>query len=243
MAIDCQANLDTAWTKQARRVNGNYLYADYRYGNRKSVNKYLELWAWANEVFGTKPFTMDQFRGAFPSPDPAKVLHDMARLKLMHRVEKATYSLVRPTDLAKNIVDESMARETVLEQATRPFAFSNDDAITIWTDGYYWTGFTPGFKPVHLQISRADQKAWQTFFRKNQAEYAFEGERKTLFGLVFIIHPVSRVDLVMHNDMPVVPLRVVIAYCRERIHTYKPALDYLQEKYGPATQEAPGHDS
>ena len=210
---------------------------------KSAVNKYLELWAWLSEVFGTKPFTMDQFRGTFPSPDPAKVLHDMARLNLIRRVEKAKYSVVKPADLAKNIVEESMAQERILEEAVLPFAFSHDDAVTIWTDGYYWTGFTPGFKPVHLQINKADRKPWKKFLIEHHAEYALEDERKTMFGLVFIVHPVSRLSHVVKNDTPVVPLETVLEYCRERIHFYKPALDYLQEKYGPATREAPGHAS
>lgn len=204
------------------------------------MNKYFALWAWVREVFGTKPFTMDQFRGVFPSPDPAKVMHDMARLNLIRRLEKATYTLVQPADLAKNIVEESMARERVLEDATRPFAFSHDDAVTIWTDGYYWTGFTPGFKPVHIQVNKEDRQAWRKFFTINRAEHAFEDERKTMFGLVFILHPVGRVRPVIKDGMPVVPLENVLEYCRARVHIYEPALDYLQEKYGPTAQQAPG---
>ena len=207
------------------------------------MNKYLALWAWVGEAFGTKPFTMDEFRGVFPSPDPAKVLHDMAGLKLIRRVEKGTYTLVQPNDLAKNIVEESMERERILEQATQPFAFSHDDAVTIWTDGYYWTGFTPGFKPVHIQVNKADREAWRKFLNYNGADYAFEDERKTMFGLVFILHPVSRVRRVIKDDAPVVPLKTVMEYCRERVHVYQPALYYLQEKYGPTVQQAQGHAS
>mgnify|MGYP001559231992 CR=1 FL=1 len=228
----------------AGELENSYLYSNYCYGNREfHMNKYVALWAWTREAFGKKPFTIEDFRGTFPSPDPAKVLHDMARLNLIHRVEKAKYSLVQPTDLAKSIVEESMARERILEQAPHPFAFSHDDAVTIWTDGYYWTGFTPGFKPVHIQVNKADRKEWKKFLSEHQAEYALEGERKTMFGLVFILHPVGTVSKVIKNDTPVVPLETVLEYCRERIHFYKPALDYLQEKYGPATGEAPGNAS
>src|SRR3990170_1029102 len=126
---------------------------------------------------------MDEFRAVFPSPDPAKVLHDMARLNLIHRTGKATYISVRPADLARKIVEESMARERILEDTNLPFAFSHDDAVTIWTDGSYWTGFTAGFKPVHLQVNKADREAWQRFLTENQADYAFEDERKTMCGL------------------------------------------------------------
>ncbi len=203
----------------------------------------MELWAWTREVFGDKPFTMDQFRAVFPGPDPAKVMHDMARLNLVHRLEKARYTLVQPLDLAKHIVEESMARERILEQAKQPFAFSHDDAVTIWTDGYYWTGFTPGFKPVHIQVNQADREVWREFFTNNEAEYAFENERKTLFGLVFILHPVARVRRVIKDGTPVIPLKSVLEYCHERIQIYKPALDFLQEKYGPVAERVQGHAS
>src|SRR3990172_5782796 len=190
------------------------------------MNKYLALWAWTREVFGDKPFTMDEFRAVFPSPDPAKVIHDMAKLNLINRVEKARYFSVQPTSLPKGIVEENMAKEKVLENATQPFAFSHDDAVTIWTDGYYWTGFTSGFKPVHIQINKADTESWRKFFADNQAECALEGERKTMFGVVFIHHPTERVRPVLREDTPVVPLKTVLEYCRERVHVYKPALDY-----------------
>jgi len=206
------------------------------------MNKYLALWAWTREVFGDKPFTMDEFRAVFPSPDPAKVIHDMAKLNLINRVEKARYFSVQPTSLPKGIVEENMAKEKVLENATQPFAFSHDDAVTIWTDGYYWTGFTSGFKPVHIQINKADTESWRKFFADNQAECALEGERKTMFGVVFILHPTERVRPVLREDTPVVPLKTVLEYCRERVHVYKPALDYLQEKYA-MTGQARGHAS
>jgi hypothetical protein len=196
------------------------------------MNRYVELWSWVLEVFGEKAFTLDEFRAVFPSPDPAKVVHDLAGLNLISRVETGTYKAVRPTELSRRLVEESMSKEKILGKTTKPYALSHDDAVRVWTDGYYWTGFTPGFKPVHIEVNKADVEEWERFFDENNADHAFEDERRTLFGLVFILHPVPRVHRTIKNGVPVIPLSRVEAFCKERVGTYGPALEYLQHKYG-----------
>ncbi len=195
------------------------------------MNRYVELWSWVLEVFGAKAFTIDEFRVVFPSPDPAKVAHDLARLNLLSRVETGIYKAVLPARLSRLLVENSMSKEKILGKMNEPYAFSHDDAVRIWTDGYYWTGFTAGFKPVHLEVNKSDVKEWERFFDENNADYAFEGERRTLFGLVFILHTVTRVERTTRHGIPVIPLSEVLAFCRERAETYGPALEYLERKY------------
>jgi len=77
------------------------------------------------------------------------------------------------------MVKKSMSKERLLASAPSPFAY-HDDAVRISTDGYYWTGFTAGYKPVHIEIRSAEARRWEKFFRSNNVAYAFEGDRKTL---------------------------------------------------------------
>jgi hypothetical protein len=130
------------------------------------------------------------------------------------------------------MVKQSMSKEKLLASAPAPFAYSHDDAVRIWTDGYYWTGFTAGYKPVHIEIRSADARRWEQFFRSNNAAYAFEGDRKTLFGLVFILHPVREVHSETRDGVPVIPLTRVLEYCLERRGGYEPAVSYLRRKFG-----------
>src|SRR6266581_5664060 len=154
------------------------------------MNRYVELWGWVCEVFGDQAFTIDQFRTEFPSPDPAKLVHDLVKLNLITRLETGIYKSTSPLDFSRRIVKESMSKEKLLASAPASFAYSHDDAVRIWTDGYYWTGFTAGYKPVHIQVNKADLGQWRRFFQRNQADSAAAEDRKTLFGLVFILHPV-----------------------------------------------------
>ncbi len=194
------------------------------------MNRYVELWGWVCEVFGDQSFTLDQFRAEFPSPDPAKVVHDLVKLNLITRLETGVYKPASPLDFSRMMVKHSMSKEKALASAPAPFAYSHDDAVRIWTDGYYWTGFTAGYKPVHIEIRSADTQRWEQFFRRNGAAYAFEGDHKTLFGLVFILHPVREVQSETRDGVPVTPLVKVIDYCLERRGTYEPAVTYLRKK-------------
>jgi hypothetical protein len=196
------------------------------------MNRYMELWGWVCEVFADQSFTIDQFRAEFPSPDPAKVVHDLAKLNLITRLQTGVYKAASPLDFSRMMVKQSMSKEKLLASATDPFAYSHDDAVRIWTDGYYWTGFTAGYKPVHIEIRSADARRWEHFFHNNGASYAFEDDRKTLFGLVFILHPVHEVHSEMRDGVPVIPLVRVMEYCLERQGGYEPAVTYLRRKFG-----------
>ncbi len=81
------------------------------------MNRYMELWGWVCEVFGDQAFTIDQFRTEFPSPDPAKVVHDLVKLNLITRLETGIYKSTSPLDFSRRIVKESMSKEKLLASA------------------------------------------------------------------------------------------------------------------------------
>lgn len=111
----------------------------------------MDLWCWICEVFGDQSFTLDQFRAEFPGPNPAKVVRDLVKLKLISRVQTGIYKPISLLDFSRVMVKQSMSKEKILPSAPASFAYSHDDAVRIWTDGYYWTGFTAGYKPVTLR--------------------------------------------------------------------------------------------
>ena len=195
------------------------------------MSKYVNLGCRICEVFGDRDFTIDEFRAEFPTPDPAKVVYDLVKLNLITRVQTGIYKSASPLDFSRMMVKQSMSKEKLLASATDPFAYSHDDAVRIWTDGYYWTGFTAGYKPVHIEIRSTDARRWEQFFRNNKAAYAFESDRKTLFGLVFILHPVQEIHSETRDGVPVIQLFRVMEYCMARRDVYEPAVLYLRRKF------------
>jgi hypothetical protein len=195
------------------------------------MNRYTKMYGWLYEAFGTIEFTINDFRAVFPSPQHTKIIHDLINLDFVKRVKRGIYKVRAPKEFVRNIVEDNLKQGDILKEAEKKYAFCGSDAVGLWTDGYYWTGFTKGFKPVHVKVLKKDLSYWRGFFKKNNVEFALENERKTLFGLTYILHPARDFKVEIRDDIYVVPLKEVIAFCKENELTYRPALEYLDEKY------------
>lgn len=190
---------------------------------------YDSLYAWMREAFGVDDFTTAAFRETFPCPAPAKVLSDLVRLGYLESRGTGRYRTVAPERRIEAVVRREEAAFGLPDRSPLPHAYADATAVTVWTDGGYWTGFTRGFRPLHLRVRRTDLGAWKDFFRAAGARAAVEGARETLFGVVHVLHPADRVRSVVHGGVRVVPLREAYAYARARPYLYEPVLPVLRE--------------
>jgi len=190
------------------------------------------LYAWIRHAFGREEFGIDDFRAVFPTSQAPKVIHDLVDYGYLERVERGKYRAADPENLIKGIVKKGMGKKDVIKGAERRYAYCDSSAVSIWTDGYYWTGFTKGFIPIHIKVRREDLNYWERFFREKGSNYALEGERKTLYGVVYILHPEENFKTVEKNGCSVILLDEVVNWCLEKEIIYQPALEYLDEKYG-----------
>ena len=195
------------------------------------MNRYTKMYGWLYYTFGNTTFTIDEFRMTFPSPQPTKIIHDLIKLHFMKRVKRGTYQIMRPEELVKNIIKENLEKENIVQQSTKKYAYTHSTAVNIWTDGYYYTDFTKGFKPIHISILQKDIKYWETFFHQHDVEYVIAGEHKTVFGLTYVLHPKEAFSVETKGDAFVVPLQEIVQYCQDNIFVYRPALEYLDKKY------------
>ena len=195
------------------------------------MNRYTKMYGWLYNTFGNTTFTIDDFRMNFPSPQPAKAVHDLIKLDFMKRVKRGKYQIIRPQEFVNRIIKENLEKDDILEHTERRYAFSDSTAVNIWTDGYYWTDFTRGFKPIHIYILKKDIKYWNEFFKQNDVEYVLEDENKTLFGLTYVLHPKEKFTAETKDDNMVVPLKEIVTFCQKNIYLYRPALEYLDKKY------------
>ena len=196
------------------------------------MNRYTKMYGWLNSTFGNTMFTIDDFRMNFPSPQPTKTIYDLIKLDFIRRMKRGKYKVVKPEEFVQRIVKENLENRNVLEKAERKYTYSDSTAVNIWTNGYYWTDFTKGFKPVHIKVLKKDLKYWDLFFKSNDAEFTLENENKALFGLTYVLHPVDSMKVEKKDDSPVMPLKETVNLCREKVYLYKPALEYLDKKYG-----------
>ncbi len=205
------------------------------------MNRYTRMYGWLYEAFGEHAFTMSDFKAVFPSPQHPKTVHDLIRLGFLRRVGRGTYRVTEPEELVRWLVEDNLRQGEILLESDRPWAFSDADAVRVWTDGYYWTGFTKGFKPVHVKVLRRDLSYWRKFMRRRDAEFVLESESKTLFGVTFVLHPEKELKVEVREGVNVVPLEEVLSFCMKDEYTYRPALEYLEYRHGLHLYETHEH--
>lgn len=194
------------------------------------MNKYTELYACMWRSFEKKDFSIDEFRMIFPTSQAPKVIHDLIKKGYISRLSRGIYRVTEPEDFIRKL-SEQEPDDRILDDAGKDYAFCDSNAVAIWTDGYYWTGFTKGFRPVHIAVRKNDLSSWKAFFKKKKIKFAMESEKKTLYGKVFILHPRGSVQSVEKNGKRVVPLDEVIEFCLGREIAFEPALEYLDQRY------------
>lgn len=191
---------------------------------------YTELYAWIWKSFGKSRFSIDQFRSTFPTSQGPKVIHDLVKKGYLKRVKRGSYEAVEPGEFVEKITEEEKSLD-ILNKAGKDYALCESTAVSLWTDGYYWTGFTKGFRPVNVEIKKKEATYWKKFFENLNVKFAFEGESRTLYGQVFVLHPKDKLKYVEKEGLKVVPLEEAVAYCLRHELVYAPALEYLEQKY------------
>jgi len=184
------------------------------------------LWNWKKE------FTAREFSSAFVSPDPNKVLHDMSRKGLLEKVGWGRYKVNSPEEYLAKKVNISEAYELV-KQAGLKYAFTGPDAVFFWTKGGYQVDRFFGFYPIHLLIKKTDLTRWKDFFRSRRRGFWVKDEpvKQTLFGVFYVLYPRVDFDVEKMDGFYVVPLKETVAFCKEKIYSYEPALEMLDEMY------------
>jgi hypothetical protein len=184
------------------------------------------LWNWR------KKFTTKEFSSVFASPDPNKVLHDMKEKGLLERAGWGKYRVNSPEEYLARRTNVSRAYE-LLKEADIEYALTGPDAVFFWTKGGYQVGRFFGFYPIHLRVKKDDLVRWKKFFDSKRKKFHVNGQpvRETLFGLFYVLYPEAEFRTEDVNGFRVDPLNDTAEFCKEKIYSYEPALEMLDEMY------------
>ena len=184
------------------------------------------LWNWKRE------FTTKQFSAVFVSPDPNKVLHDMAKKGMLERTGWGKYRVNSPEEyLAKrtNITEAY----NLLKEGKWDYSFTGPDAVFFWTKGGYQVNRFFGFYPIHLKVRKNDLEKWVEFFNEKKQTVHIEGQmvKETLFGVFYVLYPKSTFKSEKIDGFHVDSLEETVEFCQKKIFSYEPALEMLNEMY------------
>jgi len=184
------------------------------------------LWNWKKE------FSAREFSSTFVSPDPNKVLHDMARKGLLDNVGWGRYKVNSPEEYLAKKTNISEGYELV-KQTGMKYAFTGPDAVFFWTKGGYQADRFFGFYPIHVLVKKTDLTNWKDFFRSNGKIFYVKDEpvKQTLFGVFYVLYPRVDFEIERVEGFNVVPLKEAVVFCKREIYSYEPALEMLNEMY------------
>ena len=179
-----------------------------------------------------RQFSNVEFARTFPSPNPRKVLHDMAKKGLLEHLEYGKYRVKPMDDYVKTKNDVRGAYE-LLKKAEYPYALSDVDAVFAWTHGGYNVGRFFGYYPVHLKVRENDVEKWKRFFRHNgkKAFLVDKTPRETIFGVFYLLRPTKTIESETVEGLKVEPLRETVEFAKKNVYAYEPALEMLDEEY------------
>ena len=191
---------------------------------------YHELW----NVLGNwrKEFTVREFNLVFVSPDPNKVLHDMVRKGFLEKVGWGRYKVNSPEEYLAKKMNVSEGYELVKHIGLK-YAFTGPDAVFFWTRGGYQVDRFFGFYPIHVLVRKPDLARWKEFFKSVGKGVWVKDEpvKRTLFGVFYVLYPRVDFDVEQVEGFNIVPLKETINFCKEKIYSYEPALEMLDEMY------------
>lgn len=192
--------------------------------------KYYELWI--TLVHWKKRFTVKEFRRFFASPDPNKVLHDMAKKGFLRNTGWGKYTVVSPNKLFKERMDIGKSYD-IVNEAKMEYAFTENDAVYIWTKGGYQVNRFACFYPIHVKIRKGDLRKWKSFFRSRGKMFTVAGKplKETFFGVFYVLYPEYSFRSVEVDGFSVIPLKETVEFCRKNIYSYEPALEMLDDMY------------
>jgi len=184
------------------------------------------LWNWRKE------FTVKEFTAVFPSPNPNKVLHDMAQKGLLEKTGWGKYKVNSPEEYMAKRNNVARGYELLKETDMR-YALTGPDAVFVWTKGGYQVDRFSGFYPIHLKVRKSELKKWRDFFASRRQRFYVKDQpvRETIFGLFYVLYPEADFRVKRVEGLSVAPLKETVEFCQNKIYSYEPALEMLDEMY------------
>lgn len=191
---------------------------------------YNELWAVVSNW--RKEFSSGEFARTFYSPDPNKVLHDMAEKGMLERIATGRY---RVRDMKEYVLGRNDVRKaySLLRSAPLPYALTGVDAVYVWTRGGYNADRFFGFYPIHIRIKKEHLTRWKRLLTESGYKAIVHGKkpRETLFGPFFVLYPGDAVEANKIESLMIDSLTKTVEFCKQNIFTFEPALEMLDEEY------------
>ena len=176
-----------------------------------------------------EPFQQSQLDWIVGSSMKKKIFSVLLKAGWIAKSSRDTYKCVEPEKTIKGLLEFKVPQS--IQEATKPYAFTNLSAVEIWSDySYIQRGVERS--PYFVKVLRKDVKYWKSFFNKiNIPNYIKEG---STIGEYVILIPINDVKSVDKDGLKVEQLNEALKTAKSN-EMYLYAYNYMRKKYGTAS--------
>ncbi len=114
-----------------------------------------------------------------------------------------------------------------LKCAGLKYAFTELDAVFVWTKGGYNIERSKSRYPIFIKVRNVDVDAWKSFFSKTGLRSYSNAKHK---GVFFVLRPQEDFEVEFVEGAPTVPLREAVAFMKKYEYNFLPALEMIEKE-------------
>jgi len=105
------------------------------------------------------------------------------------------------------------------------YCFTKTDAVFVWTDGGYNIARYGGHYPIFIKLAASDKKTFKWYCRKLRLKTSAGS------GIFYSVELLQDFKVSEHKGVPVDSLDDTIAFMKENVYNFEPALEMVQNLY------------
>ncbi len=114
-----------------------------------------------------------------------------------------------------------------LKCAGLKYAFTELDAVFVWTKGGYNIERSRSHYPVFVKVRKADVSEWKKFFSKTGLRSYSDSNHK---GVFFVLRSQEDFEVEFSEGAPTVPFPEAVAFMKKYEYNFLPALEMVEKE-------------
>ncbi len=164
----------------------------------------------ASLAFGSRPFTVKEFTSRIGTRRAGRILSEMKTRGLVERIGRGRYRVLSPSERPDLRGIEWNRINRLLLESTLPMAWTDADAVRVWTGGRYTVSPSAYLREFHIEVPERALGKWRDYLRAHRI--GTDPRRK--IGSKVVISTSHRFRMSRHRGEPVIPREAVLAKIR-----------------------------
>ena len=179
----------------------------------------------ASLAFGTRTFTLAEFSSRMGSLRAARLLSEMKIRGHVERTGRGLYRILPPDERLDFRANEWERVNRILLDSELPMAWTDADAVRMWTGGRYTVSPSAYLKEFHIEVPDVSLGDWRAYLRARRVST----DPRRRIGSKVVITRTRTFRHSVHRGEPVISRRRTLAMIKNHRGLYANADELLED--------------